>query len=167
MPIHPGCDCGVESLGVGEHLDQVIDPALLESVHDQVQGLTGMSDRSGRAVDYRQLIVTHEHGEYGPTIAWKGQKFTGPDEVAAWSAGVQAGTIRLEGDELDARRRGFWDGRQRVTSDTATLTARQRVAYAVGRAEGLLLPAVSQDATQPPPAATLIQQHQPPEKGTP
>lgn len=82
MPIHPGCDCGVESLGVGEHLDQVIDPALLESVHDQVQDLTGMSDRSGRAVDYRQLIVTHEHGEYGPTIAWKGQKFTGPDDVA-------------------------------------------------------------------------------------
>lgn len=82
MPIHPGCDCGVQSLGVGEHLAQVIDADLLEAVHDQVQGLTGLSDRGGRAVDYRQLIVTQEHGEYGPTLAWKGQKHTGPAELA-------------------------------------------------------------------------------------
>ena len=83
MPIHPGCDCGVETLGVGEHVDQVIDPDLLEAVHKQVEQLTGGSDRGGRDTDYRDLIVTRQHGEYGPTIAWRGQKFTGPDQLAA------------------------------------------------------------------------------------
>ena len=83
MPIHPGCDCGVETLGQGEHVAQIIDKDLLESVHAQVEGFTGEVDRGGRLVDYRQLIVTREHGEYGPTIGWKHQKHTGPDDVAA------------------------------------------------------------------------------------
>ncbi|MDO5533222.1 MAG: hypothetical protein Q4F65_01035 [Propionibacteriaceae bacterium] len=81
MPIHPGCDCGVQTLGVGEHVEQVIDSDLLEAVHDQVESFTGIYDRGGREVDYRLLIVTREHGEYGPTIGWKHQKHTGPDEV--------------------------------------------------------------------------------------
>lgn len=83
MPIHPGCDCGVAPLGVGEHLSQVIDPELLEATHDQVELFAGMSDRGGRDVDYRRLIVASNHGEYGPTLRWKHQKFTGPDALAA------------------------------------------------------------------------------------
>lgn len=83
MPIHPGCDCGVEPLSEREAVSQVIDPELLEQTHNWVADFAGEADRGGRAPDYRQLIVAREHGEYGPTLSWRGQKFTGPDDVAA------------------------------------------------------------------------------------
>lgn len=86
------------------------------------------------------------------------------DEFASWSAGVQDGTIRLGGIELGAYREGFWAGRQRSSPEsqaasTEDFTARQRVAYALGYAEGLLLPQVAQDARQPSGAADLIREH--------
>lgn len=83
MPIHPGCDCGVEPLATGEPVPQVIDPALLEATHEQVADFAGVADRGGRAPDYRKLIVTHEHGEFGPTLAWRSDAFTGPGDLAA------------------------------------------------------------------------------------
>lgn len=83
MPIHPGCDCGVEPLASGEPVPQVIDPALLEATHEQVADFAGIADRGGRAPDYRKLIVTHEHGEFGPTLAWRSDAFTGPGDLAA------------------------------------------------------------------------------------
>lgn len=79
MPIHPGCDCGVAPLGPGEHVSQVIDPDMLEDVHDQVRGLTGYADRTGRdEIDYRELVIVREHGEYGPTLTWADHRHTGP-----------------------------------------------------------------------------------------
>lgn len=53
MPIHPGCDCGVTPDGFG----QASEP-----------------DEAARET------VVHEHGEYGPTLAWAGEHFTGPDD---------------------------------------------------------------------------------------
>lgn len=79
LPIHPGCDCGVEPLGLGEHTAQVIDRDLLERVHAQVAGLTGAADRAGSG--YEHMIITRDHGEYGPTIGWRRQKFTGKDDL--------------------------------------------------------------------------------------
>jgi hypothetical protein len=81
MPIHPGCDCGVAPLKAGEDVPQVIDESLLESTHGHVADFTGIADRSGRAPDYRKLIVTQDHGEYGPTLAWRGDAFTGPNDL--------------------------------------------------------------------------------------
>lgn len=81
MPIHPGCDCDVDVIPPGMDLDHVINPELLEATHDQVKAFTGIADRGGRAPDYRQLLVTREHGEVGPTIAWRSQKFTGPQDL--------------------------------------------------------------------------------------
>lgn len=91
LPIHPGCDCGVEPLGRSEHRDQVINRSLLESTHDQIASrLEQGSDRAARWLDgsnprsdYLDLIVTRDHGEYGPTLAWRGQHFTGPGDIAA------------------------------------------------------------------------------------
>ncbi|MDP5182171.1 hypothetical protein QOZ88_05940 [Blastococcus sp. BMG 814] len=80
-PIHPGCDCGVEDLDVGTDPGQVIDPALLEQAHEAVTGAGYTADRSGRAPDYRKLIVTREHGELGPVIALAGHQFTGPGDL--------------------------------------------------------------------------------------
>lgn len=83
MPIHPGCDCDVDIIPAGMDLNDMFDAdAILEATHARVEEFAGLADRGGRAVDYRKLIVTHEHGEVGPVIAWKGQKFTGPADLA-------------------------------------------------------------------------------------
>lgn len=82
MPIHPGCDCVVEPIESDSDPGQVIDPDLLETIHSEVEGFSGFQDRTGRD-GYLDLIVTHEHGEYGPTLAWRKDHFTGPAEIAA------------------------------------------------------------------------------------
>lgn len=71
LPIHPGCDCNVEPLP--DHLanQHVIDEATLEQVHAAVEQEIGIADRSAREPDYSQMIMTTEHGEYGPVIGWK------------------------------------------------------------------------------------------------
>lgn len=82
LPIHPGCDCGVVPIVGDFDPGQVIDPQSLEQVHKRIEERFGTSDRGARApVDYRDAIVTHTHGEIGPVIAVRGQKFTGPDDI--------------------------------------------------------------------------------------
>ncbi len=79
MPIHPGCDCHVASFK-GDPDEQVIDPDLLNQMHSGVEAEFGFSDRGARLLDglndrsdYLDLITTYEHGELGPTLAWRGQ----------------------------------------------------------------------------------------------
>lgn len=80
MPIHPGCDCTVE---------EITDPSeghdgdLLDQVHNAVARDLGpeYQDYGGRAADYRQIIVTRQHGELGPTLAVSGHRFTGPKDL--------------------------------------------------------------------------------------
>lgn len=94
-PIHPGCDCGEEPLYGDFDPGQVIDPAGLESVHQALVEQLGVSDRQARSADigkfvqyedeqrladFTEIVVTREHGEYGPTLTWRGQKFTGPND---------------------------------------------------------------------------------------
>lgn len=95
-PIHPGCNCGVEPLYVdGEPDRQVIDRALLDEVHRHVADTTGMTERSARSLglgkqtalgkpvsDYTDLIMTREHGEYGPTLTWRKDRFTSAADLA-------------------------------------------------------------------------------------
>jgi len=81
MPIHPGCDCKVEPLVGSKDPGQVIDEALLREAHDAVAKGTGASDAGGRSPDYRDVIVTRQHGEYGPLLAVRRHEFTGPDDV--------------------------------------------------------------------------------------
>ena len=70
LPIHPGCDCGVQPLPPGLAVNQVIDEDLLEQVHQITADRLGVSDRGGRTPDYRKLLTGSEHGEYGPTLSW-------------------------------------------------------------------------------------------------
>jgi hypothetical protein len=81
-PIHPGCDCEVEQL-FGDPDELVIEPELLEAVHDAVQQLTGAADRGARGPDYRQLMttVTAEHGELGALLVRPRDRFTGPADL--------------------------------------------------------------------------------------
>ncbi len=83
MPMHAHCDCGVAPLKGNSH-PHVLDRAQLETVHAAVERITGEpADRSGRGeVDFRQVLVVRTHGEYGPTLTYKGQHFTGPSDLS-------------------------------------------------------------------------------------
>lgn len=97
MPIHPGCDCGVDTLPKGWNPRvQVIDQDLLDLTHDTVAMKLGRSELSARDLglgktdargnhvsDYTDLIITREHGEYGPTLAWRDHHFTSESQIAA------------------------------------------------------------------------------------
>lgn len=80
MPIHPGCDCDVATLKADEDPGQVLDPDLLERTHDLVGDSGGAVDRS-TTDDYRNLLATREHGEVGPVLTWRDQRFTGPADI--------------------------------------------------------------------------------------
>lgn len=89
LPIHPGCDCGVEPVNGGPAV-QVIAPDLLERTHAEIEARLGGSDRGARDLglgknlsDYTELIVAREHGEYGPTLSWRSHDFTSEADIAA------------------------------------------------------------------------------------
>ncbi|MGC5411127.1 hypothetical protein ACPXCX_46730, partial [Streptomyces sp. DT225] len=83
MPIHPGCHCKPEPLPGNQDPGQVIDEQLLREAHAAVAKGVGQSDAGGRSPDYRDVIITREHGEYGPLLAVRRQNFTGPDDIPA------------------------------------------------------------------------------------
>lgn len=81
LPIHPGCDCGIAPI-VGSHdPGQVVNEPLLEGTHQAIQDRFGVSDRSARVPDYRDVLITHQHGELGPVLARRGDTFTGPSDL--------------------------------------------------------------------------------------
>jgi hypothetical protein len=81
LPIHPACDCDVDAVTESFDPGQVIDGDLLETTHGQVEELVGVAARDGRTVDYRNLIVTREHGEIGSVLTWRNNNFTGPSDL--------------------------------------------------------------------------------------
>lgn len=93
LPIHPGCDCLVKIVKGDYDPGQVIDEAKLNAIHRAVEDALGTYDRGGRAVDYRQIIVQHDHGEIGPVIGFKGQNFTGPDDIKSNGDHPQVPTV--------------------------------------------------------------------------
>ena len=86
LPIHPGCDCGVQPLPPGLAVNQVIDEDLLEQVHQITADRLGVSDRGGRTPDYRKLLTVSEHGEYGPTLSWAQPKARAKPKAKAGEA---------------------------------------------------------------------------------
>jgi hypothetical protein len=76
MPIHPGCDCRVAPI-IGEtDPGQVVDAEFLEDIHKAIERQFGMSARDARQIDYRKIPIVQNHGEFGPTLAVRGQNFT-------------------------------------------------------------------------------------------
>lgn len=89
-PIHPGCDCGIEEI-IDAQPAHVIDSTLLEATHTEIAAQLVRTDRSafdlgidkrdasGRPLsDFTDLIVTRQHGELGPVLAWRRDHFRGP-----------------------------------------------------------------------------------------
>lgn len=75
------CDCGVAPIVGTDDPGHVLDAPLLDQVHAAVADRFGTFDASGRAPDYRDLVVTHDHGELGPVLARRGDHFDGPRDV--------------------------------------------------------------------------------------
>lgn len=93
-PVHPGCDCGVAPIDGDLDPGRVINADVLASIHDAVEEQLGRFDPSARDLgrdkrtaggkrisDYTDLIIVREHGEYGPTLTWRKDHFTGPDAL--------------------------------------------------------------------------------------
>ena len=89
--IHPGCDCGERGVRGSYDPGVVLDREMVEETHSAIWEQLGRFDRSakdlgaekvasnGRRVsDFTDLIITRQHGELGPTLAWREDKFTGP-----------------------------------------------------------------------------------------
>lgn len=81
MPIHPGCDCGVAPIIGTRDPGHVIDEQRLKQAHDAIAARFGEDAPNARDIDYRQVLVTHTHGEIGPVLAVRGQHFTGPSAI--------------------------------------------------------------------------------------
>lgn len=93
MPIHPACDCQPVPIFEGQNVNMNLDPALLEAVHATVaqqfgadstaaQNIRGAFKKNGDPVLYRDVLITHDHGELGPVLSVRGQAFTGPADIA-------------------------------------------------------------------------------------
>jgi len=80
MPIHPGCDCRVVP-AIREGGSHVVDKDLLDRIHKAIEEQFGMSDRAARSIDYRKVLLTQDHGEYGPTLTVAKYNFTGPSDL--------------------------------------------------------------------------------------
>lgn len=98
MPIHPGCDCGIQPVSADWNpRDQVLGADLLKATHEAIARHTGRdsdsgardlgvgkTDSKGRPLsDYTNLLITREHGEYGPTLAWRDEHFTSKADIPA------------------------------------------------------------------------------------
>lgn len=96
LPIHPGCDCSVQPLPPGMENQQVIDPDLLDRAHAAVEDRYGSYAPDARAIDYREIILVSDHGEYGPVMGWKetvSQRRSRLFKPPKWNAKAPKGTI--------------------------------------------------------------------------
>jgi hypothetical protein len=91
MPMHPGCDCDVAPIYGTHDPGRLLNAGTVTDLHAAIDDTFGTSASGGRVIkyengkpiNYRDVIVTHEHGEIGPVLGVRGHDFTGPTEVAA------------------------------------------------------------------------------------
>ena len=92
MPVHPGCDCDVVPIYGDRDPGRLINAGALADVHAAVKDRFGVDSEAARAIPriydgkgdptlYRDVIVTHNHGEIGPVLGVRGQDFTGPADL--------------------------------------------------------------------------------------
>jgi hypothetical protein len=87
LPIHPGCDCGVEDLPGDADPGQVIDEQLLTQAHQSILDSYGAFDGSARGIPGTEIryqdvaVAVNDHGELGPVLGVWGQHFTGPNQI--------------------------------------------------------------------------------------
>lgn len=77
LPIHGNCNCTVLPI-VGQ-----IDPGNSLNNHTLGDFYAAAGDSTFGEDLKKTRYVVNEHGEYGPTLGFEGQAFTGPDDLAA------------------------------------------------------------------------------------
>lgn len=87
MPIHGGCDCSVAPIYGVDDPGHVIDPETLDDVHQRIEERFGVNAHDAAGIpakglpDYRDILITHQHGELGPVLGVRGQPFLGPGDL--------------------------------------------------------------------------------------
>lgn len=102
LPIHPGCDCSVAPIygdeDPGHPLTAMVNVdgkqvpiADLPDVHGRLEERFGRSSSSARRIaasdgherilQYRDVLIVHQHGELGPVLGVLGAPFTGPTDI--------------------------------------------------------------------------------------
>lgn len=92
MPVHPGCDCDVVPIYGDHDPGRLLNAGTLADVHDAVRQRFGVDSTAAREIPgiyngkgdptlYRDVIITHHHGEIGPVLGVRGQDFTGPSDL--------------------------------------------------------------------------------------
>jgi hypothetical protein len=86
MPIHPACDCGIATIYGTEDPGRLLNEAALFDVHAAIRERFGVTSFSGDEIGttglkYRDVLIVNQHGEIGPVLGIKGQKFTGPSDL--------------------------------------------------------------------------------------
>lgn len=88
LPIHPGCDCGIDTVEAGRDPGQVLEPERLELIHSAIDAQFGGTDRAATYLDglndrsdFLDLITVREHGEIGPVLTWRDQHFTSKADI--------------------------------------------------------------------------------------
>lgn len=86
------CDCGIIAIYGDKDPGLVIDPDRLDRVHDLIderfgafnsgaRQIPGVTKPNGQPLQYRDVLITHTHGELGEVLAVRGQHWTGPDDI--------------------------------------------------------------------------------------
>lgn len=79
MPIHAGCDCSVSPIVGDADPGETVNEGLLGQLDGAIEAEFG----EDRSKGYKDLIVVHEHGETGPTLAVAGHRWMSAKEAAA------------------------------------------------------------------------------------
>jgi hypothetical protein len=146
LPIHPGCDCGVVPVYVDSDAAAKANQRLLGDVHQAIADRFGVSDYAartipgakdgkGRPIDYKDVLITHEHGELGPVLAVKGRPFTGPADLNVTrrtrkrpaKAGRTPEQIRAELGALERSLPGLTSDRQRTYTEQRVARLREQL----------------------------------------
>lgn len=83
LPMHPGCHCDIGPLESKSQLMRNFSPEKLAQADEQKKMLKQAAEEGHSAQWYRDKIAVREHGETGPTLTWKHQKFQGAEITAA------------------------------------------------------------------------------------
>ena len=105
MPIHTHCSCDIEPIDIETVDDTQADVqrrfdaiAKLPAADRQQQGeIEKLREEDAPISEYRDLVEVREHGEVGPFLTWKNQKWVGPEQLSRSTA------VGLEGSRIPRR----------------------------------------------------------------
>ena len=114
-PIHPGCDCGELPIYGDTDPGQVIDQYNLDRIHEAFETRFGVDDPGardlgiGKFVEYKDgvrqadfsLVSIRDHGELGPVLTRRNEKFTTLEDIQRRIAAREQLVIQGVQDLLD------------------------------------------------------------------